>query len=239
MTNATCRQEPENRLRSTLRHHAGRDAGTDDQADELGRLDAGGDDASGPLVQVEDLLVEEGGEDRETDERDREERQRVPDAAEAVDLPDDAPRLSKARPRLFGLRRLFGRSGCPPLEDPALRLTKPPREHHEDQRREREDDERPAPAPPVSDDPCRERADDRAHRVRGPVEGVHARPARDVVVVGDQRVVRRIDDGLADARAGPRDAEHDDRPREAGEQAEERPCQRADPGDEHSVVPVG
>ena len=37
----------------------GRDAGADDQADELRRLDAGGDEASGPLVEVEHLLVEQ------------------------------------------------------------------------------------------------------------------------------------------------------------------------------------
>ena len=114
-----------------------------------------------------------------------------------------------------------------------------PREHDEHERREGEDDERPAPAPFRGDEAGGERSDDRADRVRRAMERVHAGPDGDVVVVGDQRVVRRVDHCLADARAGTGDSEHDDRPSQTGEHAEERPGKGADPGDADAVVAVG
>ena len=71
--------------------------------------------------------------------------------------------------------------------------------------------------------PADERPDERADGVGGAVERVHPGPVGDVVVVGQQRVVGRVDDGLADARAGPGDAEDEQRRRQAGEQREQRP----------------
>ncbi len=78
-------------LRRTADHQAGGDPGAEDQPEQLRRFDARGDDAAGPLVEVVDLLVEQAREHRETDQRDREERQRVPDPPEGLDLPHDPP----------------------------------------------------------------------------------------------------------------------------------------------------
>ena len=78
------------------------------EPDELRGLDAGGDDAAGSLVEVEHLLVEERREHGENPMSDTARNgQRVPDAAQALDLPDDAPRLGEARRRLLGLRRVL------------------------------------------------------------------------------------------------------------------------------------
>ena len=83
-------------------------------------------------VQVEDLLVEERSEDLQPDERDREERQRVEDAAQRPDVPADPPRLGVGRCRHLGRRGLgVGAHGFP-LEVAADRLAQ---EEGQDRRR--------------------------------------------------------------------------------------------------------
>ena len=59
-------------------------------------LDRGGREATGPLVEVEHLLVEQRGERDEADDRRRQERQAVPDPPEGLDLPHHAPALGEA-----------------------------------------------------------------------------------------------------------------------------------------------
>ena len=93
-TKATSDRNRSTRL-GVLGHQPGGDAGADDEPDQLGRLDAGGHEPACPLVEVELLLVDEGGERDEPDQRGAEERQAVPDPPQGLDLPDHPPGLGE------------------------------------------------------------------------------------------------------------------------------------------------
>ena len=168
-------EEAQDEARVAL-HQLGADPGADDEADELHRLDRGGDEPAGPLVEAVHLLVEEAGERREADERRGEERQRPPDAPEALDATAQPPRLAEAG----GASSVMTASSQAPM----ARRSCAPRtgsrslqaEHDDDERRDGEDEERRPPAEVEGEQPGDERADERADRVGGAVEGVHLRP---------------------------------------------------------------
>ena len=90
-----------------MRREAERDAEQD--ADDLGGLGDAGDEASLRLGEAEDLLVVERGERGQADHRRGEERQRVPDAPQRADLPEDADRLRPRRWLLVGVDDLLAR----------------------------------------------------------------------------------------------------------------------------------
>ena len=123
---------------------------------------------------------------------------------------------------------------------PRFGSLQPPGEHDEHERREREDDERPAPAPLGGDETGGERADDRADRVRGAVERVHARPAtgcrssRRSASCGSGR--RRPCRCPSPRRAMPSTTTDHARPVSRLKNAH---AERTDPGDAHAVVAVG
>ena len=187
-------------------------AGADDQADELGRLDGGGDEAAGPLVEVEHLLVQQ---------RRRATTKPMSDAAR-----NGSDHQIRRSVSIFQtMRHASANDGAgssvataspvgahgPALVGAPDRLLQPQREHDEDEGRDGEDEERRPPAERGGEQAGGERADERADGVGGAVEREHPGPGRDVVVVGEQRVVGRVDDGLAEAGAGAGDAEHEQR----------------------------
>ncbi len=163
--------------------------------DELDRLGDGGDEAPLDLVEAEDLLVESEAERDEADERGGQERQGVPDAPQAVDLPDHPPALGERRGVLLGGDDLVGRAHASPLlarrAPGSCRLQA---EDHEDERGDGEDDERHPPAE-VSGEQRRPSSGptNGPDGVGGPVEGEHPGPGRGRVVVGEQRVVGGVD----------------------------------------------
>ena len=83
------------------------------------------------------------------------------------------------------------------------------REQREDHGRDDEDQERHSPAEPVGEQAGGDRPDDPADGVRRPVEAVHVRARLDRVVVGDQGVVGRVDERLAERRPAASDGQHD------------------------------
>ena len=109
--------QPEARV---LQHEPRGERDAEDDADDLGGLGDGGDEASLRLGEVEDLLVVEGGERRQADHRRGEERQREPDPPQRADLPEDADRLRPRRRLLVGVDDRLGRA-------PAARRSKCPR----------------------------------------------------------------------------------------------------------------
>ncbi len=83
--------------------------------------------------------------------------------------------------------------------------------------------------------PPEHRAEELAERVGVAVDGVHPGPGRDVVVVGEQRVVDRVVDGPTEPGARAGGAEHPDAGRGRGRAARSRPtprhrCRRSSPG---------
>jgi hypothetical protein len=231
--------EPAQDQAGVLGDELGADACADDQADELHRLDGCGDEAAGPLVEVEDLLVEQASERAEADERCREEGQRPPDATEALDVAAEPPRLAERGRSLLGHDRLFGGAHGPALVRATVRVDHLQAEDHHDHRRDRVDEERRTPTPRIREDAGEERTDERADRVRGAVEGVHLRAVLRRVVVGDQRVVRRVDHRLADARAGSHDHEEPHGERDAGAERERGPGDCADEREPNAWCTVG
>ena len=78
-----------------------------------------------------------------------------------------------------------------------------------------------------------------ADGVAGPVEREDAGPRLDRVVVGQQRVVRRLDDGLADLRPREQNAEHQMLTRQADERREAGEDHAAEQREADPVVAVG
>ena len=134
-------QDPAGLGQHELRGHPG----PDDQADELERLDGGGHRAAAHLVEAELLLVEERGQGHEADERRGQERQGVPDAPEAGDLPAHAPRLGEARAAPPRCRRSPRRRPWPRAPVAPHRLPHLQAEDDQDHRGDGEHEER-APA---------------------------------------------------------------------------------------------
>ncbi len=147
------------------------------------------------VAEVEDLLVVQRRQRDETEERRREERQRVPDAPQRADLPQDADRLGERRRDLVGVDHGFGGSRPRPRSQwprPGS-LSRRPRTTNTNGR-DREHEERDPPAEAV-------------RRARPPIAGPSSAPSRETdrveaehvgadfgrVVVGEQRVVRRRD----------------------------------------------
>ena len=110
---------------------------------------------------------------------------------------------------------------------------------HEDDGRDREEEERRPPAEEYGEQAAEQRPDDLADVVGDPVAVVRPHPVLGRVVVGEQRVVGRVVDGLAERRsrrgrspgcstAGARPvSEREDRPHARRRRA---PCGRADRG---------
>ncbi len=95
------------------------------------------------------------------------------------------------------------------------------------------------PTEGVGEQAGRQRTDERTDGVGRAVGAEHPAAGVDRVVVGDQRVVRRVDHRLADRAAAAGDAQHDDPGGQAGQPAEERPGDRADDGQRHPAGTVG
>ncbi len=128
---------------------------------------------------------------------------------------------------LLGHHDVGGRAHRLPLPAPAHRFAEPEGEEGEHERRSDEHHERQPPPELEGEQPGHQRPDERADGVGGAMGAVHAAARRQRVVVGEQRVVRRVDDGLADGRSRAGDAEHPERRREPGEAGEQRPAHRA------------
>ena len=96
-----------------------------------------GDEPALEVVEMEHLLVVERRERDEADERGREERQRVPDAAQRADLPEDADRLRERRRDLVGADDVGARARRGALPVAAARFLEAQAEDHEHERRRR------------------------------------------------------------------------------------------------------
>ena len=84
------------------------------------------------------------------------------------------------------------------------------REDDGDRGEEREDQERRPPAEGAGEEAAEQGAEDLAERVGGAVEAEDLRPVLGAVVVGDERVVGRVDDQAADGGPGAGDDEDPD-----------------------------
>ena len=135
------------------------DAGADDEADDLGRLGGGRHPAALHHVEAELLLVEQRCERGEPDQRGGEERQRVEDPAQALDLPHRAPALGERRRRLLGEQGVGDAHGRAFL-DAAARLPQPAAEQDQDRDRYGQDDERGPPAEPRREQPGQDRPEE-------------------------------------------------------------------------------
>ena len=173
---------------------AGGDARPVDEADELERLGDRRGDAAGPLVEAELLLVQQ----RRRGRRSRRARRRGT-AATTRSAAASAPcgRCASSRRTTAPAPRCRRRRRCAPV---ALRSHRPRTgscrrraKHGEDHGRDDEDEERHAPAERVGEQAGGQRADERADGVRRAVRAVHPVARLDRVVVGEQRVVRRVD----------------------------------------------
>ena len=102
------------------------------------------------------------------------------------------------------------RLALPPAAD---RFAEAQGEDGDDQRRDDEHEERHAPAEGEGEHPGRQRPDEAADGVGRAVRAVHRAARLDRVVVGEQRVVRRVDHRLADGAAAAGDGQHDERHR--------------------------
>ena len=147
------------------------------------------------LVEVEHLLVVERRERDEADERRGEERQRVPDAPQRADLPQDAERLRERRRDLVGADDRLARRPCLPLlsgRAPARCSCRP--RTTKTKRRDRRTRRTATRQPNAVREQARRRAGRRTRRPRWPTRwkpntsGAHL----ERVVVGEQRVVRRV-----------------------------------------------
>ena len=200
------------------------------QADQLAGLGAGSDDAPRPLVQVVRVLVEQGGQRAEPDERHGKERHCHEDAAKALDLPAHPPRLGIRRRCLLGGDRELVAPGEAALVAATDRLAQPQSQHDEHDRRNGEHEERRAPPEPVGEQPGHDRPEDRPDRIGRPMEAVHLRALVGGEPIGEQRVVGRVVDRLADGRSRAGDPQHHDAGGEARHEGEARPhhgaCQR-------------
>ena len=192
-----------------------RDPRTDDETDQLERFGDRRCDAACPLVEVELLVVQQRREGGEADEADGEEGERRPHPPQRRDPLHRAPALGERRRGLLGHHDVRGRAHRRPLPAPAHRFAESEGEEGEHERRNDEHHERQPPPELVGEQPGHQRPDERADGVGGAVGAVHPAAGRQRVVVGEQRVVRRVDDGLADGRSRSGDAEDPERRRES------------------------
>src|ERR687897_4971 len=101
------------RSMATYERHA------DEEPGELGRsVEHGGQHAALAHVEVEQLLVVDVAEHDEADHGDGEERDGAVDAAQAADLPEDAPRLGPGGRLLLGVGHVVGHAHRLALEAP-------------------------------------------------------------------------------------------------------------------------
>ncbi len=211
------------------------DARADHQPDELERLGDGGGDAPSALVEAELLVVEQGCQDDEADQRGGEEREAPPQPLQRVDLLHGPPALGERR---RGLLRSTTTSSPAPvasaLPAAARRLDHPEGEQGEQHGGHGEHEERHAPPEREGQQAGGQRADEAADGVRRPVRAEDADAGLDRVVVGEQRVVRRVDDRLADAAPAAGDDEHDHADGQSRHPAEDAPNQRTGDGQRHA-----
>ena len=174
------------------------DPRADDESDEGERFGDGGGDASTPFVEAELLVVEQRGERDETDQRGGEEGEAPPDPLKRLHLVGSTPALGERGRLLLGVDDFLRRAGGMSLPSAPGRFAQPCGHDGEDDGRDHEDQERNPPVEVVGEQTGAQRADERADGIGRAMEAVHPRPRLDGVVVGDQRVVRRVDHGFAE-----------------------------------------
>ncbi len=135
---------------------------------------------------MEDLLVVQRRERDEADERGREERQRVPDPAQRSDLPQDADRFRERRRRFVGADDVGVRARRLAFPVTASRIDQAETEEHEHEGRDREQDERHAPAEDLAEHAAERAADERAEGEPDLVRAEHVGAHFGRVEVGEQ-----------------------------------------------------
>ena len=151
----------------------------------------------------------------------------------------DAPALGERRRRLLRRDHFGRRTGGLTLPPAADGLVQAEGGERDDDGGDDEHEERHAPPEGVGQQPGRQRADERTHGVGRPVHAEHPVAGFDGVVVGEQRVVRRVDHRLADRTATAGDGEHDERRGQPGQTGEAGPHQRATDDERHPPAAVG
>ena len=209
-------------------HQPRRERDAEQDRDDLRGLGERGDQTALELVEAEDLVVVERRQRDQADERGGEERQRVPDAPQRADLPQDADRLRERRRDLVGADHRRARACARALPMAAAGLLQAKPHDHEHDARDHEHDERDTPVVQLAEEARDEGTDERADREADRVEAEDVGPHVGRVVVGEQRVVGRRDDRAADAGNRPDDDEHQRREHERGEQSEHGPDRGTD-----------
>ena len=121
----------------------------------------------------------------------------------------------------------------PPAAHRLVQLQGEQAEHHG---RNDEDEERHSPAEPIREETGQDRPDDSPDCIGCAMEAVHVGAGLDGVVVGDQRVVVRVDERLAERRAAAHDGQEDE-PR--GQTGEPRERGKEHGPEDHQRNPLG
>ena len=242
---------------------SGGDSGANGEADEVEDLNRCDQVGALDRVEVERLLVLQRGQGGETRDGRGQEGQGDEDPAEHTDLPDRPPRLPERRRGLdrdldrdrrrcrLRSRRVVQRGGLPALGGEHLltqldlfvasprRLAEAETDDHYDHNGHGEEEERGAPAEDGGQACTEEDSGDGPDADAGAVGRVDTGPRRDGVVVGQERVVGREDDGLPHGDPHQHDGGHDDALGQAEADGEGGTDERADERDAHAVRAVG
>ena len=221
-------------------HEPPRDvAGADDQADQLERFCDRRSDTAPSFVETELLLVQQRSEHHEADEGGGKEGKAPPQPLQRGDLLHRSPTLGERGHHLFSVRDLFAGTHRGALPLAAHRLAQTKREDGEQHSGYHEQQEGHPPPERVGQHSGAERPDERTHSVRCAVGAEHLATTFDGVVVGQQRVVGGIDDGLTQAAAAAGNGEQHHPRRKPGHAAERRPHERTEDGQRHPAGTIG